>query len=72
METAQLQEMGLQGATARNSVEGFVFVVFCFVTILQLCQRFLLLWLCSNVLRLLGNVVRVYPRIVQGLMFLLV
>ena len=27
--------------------------------LLQLCQRFLLLWLCSNVLRLLGNVVRV-------------
>ena len=37
----------------------------CFVSLLfllfllQLCQRFLLLWLCINVLRLLGNVVRV-------------
>ena len=46
----------------------FLFV--CFLFLLQLCQRFLLLWLCINVLRLLGNVVRVYPRIVQGLTFL--
>ena len=35
--------------------------------LLQLCQRFLLLWLC---IKLLGNAVRVYPRIVQGLTFL--
>ena len=38
--------------------------------LLQMYQRSLLLWLCINVLRLLGNVVRVYPRIVQGLTFL--
>ena len=49
------------------------FVCLCgLLFLLQLCQRFLLLWLCSNVLQLLGNVVRVYPRIVQGLTFLLV
>ena len=43
-------------------------VVFLWFTIsLQLCQRFLLLWLC---IKLLGNVVRVYPRIIQGLTFL--
>ena len=43
-------------------------VVFLWFTIsLQSCQRFLLLWLC---IKLLGNVVRVYPRIVQGLTFL--
>ena len=52
---------------------GGVVVVLCgLLFLLQLCQRFLLLWLCSNVLQLLGNVVRVYPRIVQGLTFLLV
>ena len=51
----------------------FLFLLFsALLLLLQLCQRFLLLWLCSNVLRLLGNVVRVYPRIVQGLTFLLV
>ena len=33
--------------------------LFSLLFLLQLCQRFLLLWLCSNVLRLLGNVVRV-------------
>ena len=63
----------MQGATARNSVEVcFCCFLLCLVLLLQLYQRFLLLWLCSNVLRLLGNVVRVYPRIVQGLTFLLV
>ena len=45
-------------------------VVVSLLFLLQLCQRSLLLWLCINVLRLLGNVVRVYPRIVQGLTFL--
>ena len=60
----------MQGATARNSVELLFLCGLLFL--LQLCQRFLLLWLCSNVLRFLGNVVRVYPRIVQGLTFLLV
>ena len=62
----------VQGPSARNSVEVcFCCFLLCLVLLLQLCQRFLLLWLCSNVLRLLGNVVRVYPRIVQGLTFLL-
>ena len=60
----------LQGATSRNSVGWFVLLFSVLLLLLQLCQRFLLLWLCSNVLQLLGNVVRVYPRIVQGLMFL--
>ena len=63
----------LQGPSAYNSVEVcFCCFLLCLVLLLQLCQRFLLLRLCSNVLRLLGNVVRVYPRIVQGLTFLLV
>ena len=56
----------LQGpSTACNSVELLFFAWF--TISLQLCQRFLLLWLC---IKLLGNVVRVYPRIVQGLTFL--
>ena len=43
----------------------------CFLLLLQLCQRSLFLWLCINIyLVALGNVVRVYPRIVQGLTFL--
>ena len=43
-------------------------VSYCF---LQLCQRSLFLWLCINIyLVTLGNVVRVCPRIVQGLTFL--
>ena len=46
---------------------GGVVVLCVLLFLLQLCQRFLLLWLCIN---LLGNVVRVYPRIVQGLTFL--
>ena len=52
---------------------GGVLCVYCrwfLLFLLQLCQRSLLLWLCINVLRLLGNVVRVYPRIIQGLTFL--
>ena len=41
----------LQGATARNLVEVcFCCFLLCLVLLLQLCQRFLLLWLCSNVL----------------------
>ena len=47
-----------------------VSVLWFLLFLLQLCQRSLLLWLCINVLRLLGNVVRAYPRIVQGLTFL--
>ena len=43
----------------------------CFLFLLQLCQRSLFLWLCINIyLAILGNVVRVYPRIIQGLTFL--
>ena len=42
-----------------------------FLFLLQLCQRSLFLWLCINIyLATLGNVVRVCPRIVQGLTFL--
>ena len=47
-----------------------VVVVVSLLFLLQLCQRSLLLWLCIYVLQLLGNVVRVYPRIVQDLTFL--
>ena len=57
----------MQGSTARKSWSWLVCFVVWFTISLQLCQRFLLLWLC---IKLLGNVVRVYPRIVQGLMFL--
>ena len=49
---------------------GVLFVSWFLLLFLQLCQRSVLLWLCISVLRLLGNVVRVYPRIVQGLTFL--
>ena len=62
------------GRSARSFCSQFGGGCFCCFLLcyffLQLCQRFLLLWLCSNVLRLLGNVVRVYPRIIQGLTFL--
>ena len=43
---------------------GVVCLLYGLLFLLQLCQRFLLLWLC---IKLLGNVVRVYPRIIQGL-----
>ena len=62
------------GNTARSfclQFSGGCFLLFsALLLLLQLCQRFLLLWLYSNVLRLLRNVVRVYPRIIQGLTFL--
>ena len=46
--------------------------VWCSLFLLQLCQKSLfLLWLCMNIyVATLGNVVRVCPRIVQGLTFL--
>ena len=55
-----------------SQFSGVVVVLCGLLFLLHLCQRFLLLWLYSNVLQLLGNVVRVYPRMVQGLTFLLV
>ena len=62
----------LVGNIARSFCSQLGGVCFCsyLLFLLQLFQRFLLLWLCINVLRLLGNVVRVYPRIIQGLTFL--
>ena len=56
---------------ARSLFLHLVCMFWCFLFLLQLCQRSLFLWLCINIfLATLGNVVRVCPRIVQGLTFL--
>ena len=58
----------LQGSTAHNLVELVLVCLLCSLLFLCNCARG---FYCSvYALNFLGNVVRVYPRIVQGLTFL--